>query len=345
MINSKEKIVLSYQEQIDHFKSRGVIFGPEFDEKRAKEYLKSHNVFFRLKAYCFDFEDLKSDTCGRLNFSDLVDLARIDDRLRKLIMYLSIDIEHFSKVQLLGLITKKCTDRDAYEIVGDYESWSVDNQRIKGRSPKKINDIVGPNSHGTYVKELYEKYRIGKNGKNEYRFPVQALLDIMSFGMYVNFYEFCVTELIDNLSEKWTEILYLLRKIKDARNGAVHDNCFINDLKVKNADYEPDRHMVEILAQEGVPKPMRQRSLQNEKVLQMITCLYSYRELVVSSSKNYYKFLDRPYTHVPLDLQIEMKFFSDQLEIFITNPPNNLKSIVEQTLKLIKKLVDSWYLS
>ena len=66
---------------------------------------------------------------------------------------------------------------------------------------------------------------------------------------------------------------------------------------------------------------------------------------MVSSSKNYYKFLDRPYTHVPLDLQIEMKFFSDQLEIFIKNPPNNLKSIVEQTLKLIKKLVDSWYLS
>ena len=335
----KQKLILSYQEQIDHFKSKGITFNLDFDEKRAIDYLQSHNIFFRLKAYCSDFKNSDLSTYSGLDFSYLVDLARIDDKLRKLILYMSIDVEHFSKVQLLSLITKKCHDLDAYEIVEYYAEW------LEKEKHKKLADNLRNNSKSAYVKELYEKY---KSPEGTYRFLVQVLLEVASFGTYIYFYEFCIKKLIDNLSNKWREILSLILKVKDARNGAAHDNCFINNLKVINVNYRLDPYMVELLLTlEEISPRVKKRSLQNEKVVQIITCLYSYRELVIRSPRNYYKFLDRPYAVIPNELKVAMQSFSDQLGQFIGKLPKKLEIeySTAKTLKLIKKVVDSWYLS
>ena len=109
MDNLKEKPILSYDDQIEHLKAKGVMFNKEFSENKAKEYLQSHNNLFRLLSYREDFKD-NQDKYKGLDFSNLVDLSRIDVKLRRIILCMSLDIEHYSKLQLLDFITQHCLE-------------------------------------------------------------------------------------------------------------------------------------------------------------------------------------------------------------------------------------------
>ena len=100
MVN-RPKPKLSYSQQIDHLKQKGVQF-TEMSEDEALHYLQYNNDFFKLKSYRKNFnKDISRDKYVHLDFAYLIDLAIIDTRLRMIIAELSLNIEHFSKVNLL----------------------------------------------------------------------------------------------------------------------------------------------------------------------------------------------------------------------------------------------------
>lgn len=115
------KLKLSYEGQINHLKSKGILFN-KVSETKALEYLKLNNNFFKLKSYRKNFNKNKSkDQYVHLEFAYLSDLSIIDTRLRMIILEMALNIEHFTKVDLIRKITDSDVE-DGYKIVQDYTS-------------------------------------------------------------------------------------------------------------------------------------------------------------------------------------------------------------------------------
>ena len=87
-----------------------------------KDYLTSHNNYFKLTAYRKNYakhpDGDDKDKYIELDFAYLVDLAVIDMQLRYRIVHMALDVEHHAKLQLLRKVEE--TGEDGYQIVRDY---------------------------------------------------------------------------------------------------------------------------------------------------------------------------------------------------------------------------------
>ena len=103
VITTEKSPKLTVQEIIDYCKNTlGITFNL-MDEEKAKEFLKKNNFFFRLKQYCSTCtEQTKSGKYIGLDFGHLVELSTIDMFLRKLLLKMTIDLEHYLKVKLVN---------------------------------------------------------------------------------------------------------------------------------------------------------------------------------------------------------------------------------------------------
>lgn len=170
---------LTPREQVEHSLSKGITFN-DITESAAEEYLVENNNYFKLRAFRKNFS--KSTKTGKyinLDFSYLIDLACIDNRLRKLMLEMAIGIEHFSKVHLLAKLQRN--NIDPYDIVEDYMN------QLDGPNFKQLTDDLWKNSGSLYCGNLYAKYIKDQNK----RCPVWALLEMISFGQYLYFYKYC----------------------------------------------------------------------------------------------------------------------------------------------------------
>lgn len=109
----RNKPILSLEGQIEHLKSKGVKFDI-FNETEAKDYLTSHNNYFKLTAYRKNYakhpDEENKDKYIELDFAYLVDLAVIDMQLRYRIVHMALDIEHHAKLQLLRKVEETGED-------------------------------------------------------------------------------------------------------------------------------------------------------------------------------------------------------------------------------------------
>ena len=86
--------------QIEHMKKKGIKF-EKMSEADASRFLQNNNYYFKLKAYCKNYGKNVNGEYQDLDFAYLVDLSTIDMHLRKFIIKVSLDVEHFLKVKLL----------------------------------------------------------------------------------------------------------------------------------------------------------------------------------------------------------------------------------------------------
>lgn len=244
-----QKVMLSYDEQIEYIKKKGITFDKQrkrrsnsmniknFSEQEAKKYLQYNNNFFRLLAYRENFRDKNyTGEYKGLKFSYLVDLARIDVMLRKIVIAMSIDIEHYSKLNLLNFLMHVYKGKPGNEIVEDYCKYCERSQENPFITRNFLSKYSKHSDFDSYTYELKEKYITNNNYLS---CPVWVFLEIISFGDFVNFFEFCYDKLekIENEEIKRDEnflkyktIIFLLKKVKHVRNAAAHNNCFINNL-------------------------------------------------------------------------------------------------------------------
>ena len=99
------KAKLSVDEQIDYMKNaRGVKFSI-VNEAEAREFLLKNNYYFKLKSYAKNYDKYlngpNKDKYINLEFAYLKELSTLDMHLRKSILQMTLDIEHYLKTQLL----------------------------------------------------------------------------------------------------------------------------------------------------------------------------------------------------------------------------------------------------
>lgn len=101
----KPRPMLTSTEQVAFLKNKGVRFAL-ISEKEAADFLNNNNFFFKIKAFCKNFDKYSSDSHPQsghyinLDFAYLVELSKLDMYLRTFILQASLDVEHCLKVRL-----------------------------------------------------------------------------------------------------------------------------------------------------------------------------------------------------------------------------------------------------
>jgi len=206
---AKEKLTL--QGMIDDMKSKGILFTITSEEE-AKEFLEKSNYYFKLKAYCKNYTKRDNgegkELYYNLEFAYLKELSTIDSLLRKQIIKMTLDIEHFLKVRLLKDIAENDRE-DGYNIVA---LLLKNNPTLQAEIIKKGQNSV--------CAELVKKYQ------ND--FAVWNIAEVLTFGELIELYKlYYALYPTDKTNER---VINGLLQVKFLRNAAAHNNCLLNKL-------------------------------------------------------------------------------------------------------------------
>lgn len=229
MGNRKPK--LSIDEQVQHLKSKGVLFNI-MSEEAAVDYLNIHNNFFKLTSYRKNYDKHPAgENKGKyinLEFAYLVALAQIDMRIRYTIVHMALDIEHNVKLLLLRKMDEY--DEDGYKIIEDFiESLDEKQKEIcKGE--------VFRNRGNLYCGDIIARY--------EDDMPIWAFIEIIPFGRLINLCDFCAERFEDR---EMKDLFFQLKTCKEIRNAAAHSNCILNDLRTGNIRHKTSNEVTKAL--------------------------------------------------------------------------------------------------
>lgn len=166
---------LTIDEQIADMQAKGITFNI-VNPNDAKKFLKYNNYYFKLKSYGKNYDKYyRTEKKGQyinLDFSYLQELSTLDMYLRKIILSMSLDIEHALKIQLL--LDLSCNEQeDGYNIVKQY--LDVDYMRIKS-----INDKIGKSASSDLIT---------KHKENDNTYALWEIVEVMSFGEFIDLYQ------------------------------------------------------------------------------------------------------------------------------------------------------------
>lgn len=311
------KVKLTVDEQIEHMKNKGIKFNIT-SEGEAKEFLSNNNYYFKLKAYAKNYEQYLTGTKAgqyiNLEFAYLQELSTLDMYFRKIILKITLDIEHFLKVKLLKDFSENDKE-DGYNIVNiffnkyPYIKKSIENKKEYSACADIIKKV-----------ENYEKM------------PVWSLVEILSFGDFIRLYKLYYHNYQFQNNSENQKIINCLLSIKFLRNAAAHNNCLINTLRkpYKIDGFKPNKN-INILVSKipGISRESRKNKMSNPVIHDFVVTLYAFK-MVVSKSQ-IYKFLME-----------ELKALVDERclkhkEYFKDN------QVISSYYKFVKKIVDYLY--
>lgn len=312
-----DKPKLCVDAQVTHLAAKGVQF-QELSTQAAAEYLAQNNNYFKLAAYRKNFskhaDGLSAGMYQHLDFAYLKDLAIIDMRLRYLLLQMSLDVEHFSKVRLLQLI--EASNEDGYSIVTDFTAslGAVQSDILRSELSRNVNN--------PYCGAIIEKY------KDHY--PVWAFIEIIPFGRFIAFYRFCADRFSSKeLTKELTDEHYLLKSIKDLRNACAHNNCILNYLLPNTANIRPNLTIMDELSEMGISKETRRKKMSNARILQIVTLLYTHKRLVTSAGVHHHQ------SEMLCDVVSQRMF--RHIDYYIQTPT------ITTTFCFLQKVVDNWF--
>lgn len=243
--------MLTIEQQIAHLESKGVMF-ERCSEEDAARYLSSSNNYLRVASYRVLFpRQVDGPNVGAyvgLDFAHLVELSRIDRRLRSALREITADIEHFAKVKVLRF----CEDcgEDGYRIVADFLasiSHAERNRLLGGLRARARLD----SKRDTYLGDLIDHYID--------EMPVWVLLEASEFGVLANFWLFC--------SQRWEDSRmmqehYVLKSVKALRNAVSHGSCIVNGFGSSGelAGYRPNELITDSLNAAGMRNTKTRRA-------------------------------------------------------------------------------------
>lgn len=307
------KPMLNAEELIEHLENKGIKF-ELITKENAKKYLEDNNNYFKLVSYRKNFDKYTSgdniDKYINLDFKLLIDLSIIDMRLRKTLLSIVLDIEHYTKVKLLSKIENY--NKDGYQIVQEY----IDELKNEGEYTY-LEAELNKNIKGIYCGEIVNKY------KGEY--PIWAFVEIISFGRLINFYLFVANRLNDRAMR---DEAYLLKNVRELRNACAHNNCIINELKSGTANYKANYNINNELANMGISKKTRDNKLSNARMQQIVTLLYLNKRITTSSG------ILKHQSEMLNELKNRMLYHIDYYK-------NN--EIIKTSFEFLCKIIDNWY--
>ena len=312
------KALLSTEELVSHLKSRGVTFDL-YTEADAVTYLANANNYLRAASYRKLFpvhnEGPHVGDFVHLDFAYLVELSSIDRMLRETLLALTIDIEHFAKIHLLGLIESR--GEDGFEISAEFLAMRPRTERsLEARSETGER-------HDTYSGDLIAHYRG--------HMPAWVMLEVIDFGTFVDFWLFC--------AERWKDDgmrqrHYILKSVKALRNACAHNNLLVHGLSIQNApaDFPTNRLLSDSLNEHGMKNTKTRRAkLKNLRIAQMAATLWSLDE-----------FCKRPSTRSRHSKRLQVIRTRVESAQFAQSPSAGANRAILSFFDFLWKLVDIW---
>ena len=172
MAEQTGKIKLSVEQQIQDMIDKNVQF-ELYSKEQAKKFLKYNNYYFKLKSYARNYNvNIQTKKYYNLDFAYLVELSKLDMYIRKIILEMSLDVEHFLKVRLMNDLSNNSKE-DGYNIVKLFLEYH----------PNAQNDIQGKADKYSFCSDLAEKHL------NEFKEPeklaVWNIVELFSFGNFM----------------------------------------------------------------------------------------------------------------------------------------------------------------
>lgn len=202
--NESLHIKLNIDEIIDYCKNTMGLSFSLMSEEDAKTFLQKNNYFFRLKQYAeVCTERTKSGKYLGLDFGHLVELSTIDMFLRKILLKMSIDFEHYLKVRLVNECQTNPAD-DGYEAV----------EKFLEQNPKIKEGLAGGANLAGYSKGSFAEYKEKPS--------VWNLVEMIGFNDLISFYKFYYDYF--RLQSEYTKHFDSVRHI---RNACAHNVCLL----------------------------------------------------------------------------------------------------------------------
>ena len=266
-----EKRKLKVEEQIQDMIDKNIQF-ELYSQEDAKKFLKYNNYYFKLKSYARNY-NINSQTKQyyNLDFAYLVELSKLDMYIRKIILELSLDVEHYLKVRLMNDLSDN-PEEDGYNIVRLFLQYH----------PNAEADIQSKADKYSFCSDLAEKHL------NEYNEPEELALwnivELLSFGNFMELYQ-----LYYQVYPSFNYSDYL-KSIKFIRNAAAHNNCILSTLRKPNSlkKFSKTKKLANILGK--IPEfrelDNRDAMLKNPVIHDFVTLLFVYNDIMkVSATK------------------------------------------------------------
>ena len=273
---TKERPLIDAAQQVRHLKERGVRFELT-DEREAERFLRESNFFFKVKAFAKCFSRYTSPASERfgsyinLDFAHLSELTRLDHHLRETVLSLTLDIEHYMKVELNRMIME--AGDDPYELMTSFfdsererkvrvleKRIDLDSVRSKAPAVRSLSgDLAAPDAE-TAISALASLLRLASDslggidpdhterslaglGGSSYtrglvekygdpeHMAVWSYLELASFGGVISLYKYYVFERCATRDEE--AVKGLLFPTKALRNAAAHNGNMLSTLGSK----------------------------------------------------------------------------------------------------------------
>lgn len=305
---------LTPAQQVLHLESEGIKFELASKEEAAC-YLEANNNFFRINLFRKGFPKyeggLRDGLFINLDFGMLRDLAIIDYEFRQVLLSVSIDVEHFSKIQLLRYLERR--QEDGYSVVGDF--ISINDRRLEsGKIVNSVKSEIDRGANGCYTKQIIADYP-------DYRFPVWAFVELIPFGTF-NHFLFHVAK--GNGDKKLKSRFYQLQSVKALRNACGHNNCIIDDLQGGDPSHEINRNVKNALRAVGFSNTTLSTKLSNDRIQQIATTLYLHHLIaspgvVAAKGIQLHRSVDRMFRNVSYyekndSVKSSFSFFRDMID-------------------------------
>lgn len=308
---------LTPEQQVEHLKGEGVKF-EIVQGSDAVTYLRNNNNFFRINQFKKGFPRYsggKND--GKfinLDFAMLKDLAIIDYEFRQILLAVTIDIEHFAKIQLLDKLEQR--GEDGYSIVSSFLE-SNDRCNKDGSVSNYVKTEIDRGKSGCYTNDLVARYP-------SYDYPVWVFMELIPFGTFNQFVQFVAGKYSD---KKLRNSFYRLQSVKSLRNACGHNNCILDDMKSGRPSYQVSYDVKNALRAAGFSETTLKTKMSNERLQQISTALYLHH----SSAS---------------DGVVAAK--GDQLRYIVKRMYRNIEyyeknDVVKSSFSFFKQAIDAWY--
>ncbi|RXM74055.1 Abi family protein [Clostridium tetani] len=254
---------LTVEEQVEYIRDKSGIKFNIIREEEAKSFLSNNTYYFKIKSYAKNYEKyIEGENAGKyinLEFAYLVEISKIDMYFRRIILKMTLDIEHFLKVQLLRDFQDNDTE-DGYSIIDEF-------LREYDYIEKNI-DLKGKNSVCT---DLVVKYKGD--------FAIWNIVEILSFNDFTKLYQMYYGKYKNK--DSMGRFLWSVRLL---RNAAAHNSCLLNSLRTPyNYDVIPNKMVINYLSKvKGISRTARGNRMRNPVMHDFIVTLYVFNNIASS---------------------------------------------------------------
>ncbi len=315
-VDKEDLPLLSVDEQIEQMKQQGITF--DFcSEDEARDYLSYRTYYFKLRSYRTLYDKrVGGERDGQyinLDFGHLRALASLDRDLRYALLPLTLDVEHAARTKLMRNITER-PDEDGYTVCADYMASLNHKERNR-----RVGDV------GQLDKDIYCQALLAKYGKNPAKMPAWVLLELFSFGSFIDFYLFCGNRWDD---ESMLDEHYYLRQSKSVRNACAHSSNVVNGFGIKDDEIKTNPGVGAALSKTGISHRVRTLKMKNPRLKQIVTLMYLHTKLVTEGSGR---------SRAVADMQALKRKMESSRKTLSAN------DTIRSSIDFLCKLIDCWY--